>query len=190
MKTRSTPLSPALFFPSSARRKPATRTCRRPLRPASRLATLVAAATTMLGGPAGSQAQRAGNPQGQAIAQAQSLWRHLDAGLDSLAGALSLTADQKEQIAGLTDAFRAANAEALAGWNAMRRDMRRAMADRDRAAMGEARRRWAEEYGDSARRLTRAFAALKEDVEAALDDEQREKLDGLVRDGIRRRTGG
>ena len=155
----------------------------------SRLAPLAVAIAT-LGVPSASQAQRAENPQGRELAQAQSLWRHLDARLDSLADALSLNADQKERLAGLAKDFRATNADALASWNAMRREMRKAMANRDRAAIGEARRRWAEEHGNPARELAGAFAVLKEDVEATLDDSQREKLDLLMRREARRLSRG
>ncbi len=163
---------------------------RLPLRFRPLLAALVAGLVAALGVPADSEAQRALNPQDQAMAEAQSLWRNLNGGLDSLADSLSLSADQKERITVVADEFRAANTETLARWTALQRKMRELLASRDRAAIGQARREWGDKYGNPVRELAPAFAVLKEGVEAVLNADQREKLDALVRRGVRRRPRG
>ncbi len=140
--------------------------------------------------PLDARAQRGGQAQNRAMAEGQTLLRHLAGGVDALADSLSLAEGQARRVARLAAGFRNDNADALERFSALREEMREAMAGRDRAAIAEARRRWSEKYGNPARDLAPALAALRDGIDEVLDEAQREKLAEMLARNARRRQGG
>lgn len=157
------------------------------LRPGA-LAAILGATVLVL--PLDAHAQRGQGAPNRAAVEGQALLQHVGGGIDALADSLSLDGDQRDRIAELVAEFNDANGDLVRSLAAMRRQMRRAMAARDRAAVAEARRRMSREHGNPAEELAPALAALRENIEAALDDSQRKRLAEMLSRAMRRRPGG